>query len=232
MDVLGDAIARERRSGSTALVSPTAERRYDYRRFCTSAWKCGNFLSYLGVRRGSGVAVADEPLPEPVLTFYGAAALGGVVRFDSPPGIDAETRALVVPAADLNDYTFGPGTKRIVYGDRPTDPSVSYFERDVWSENPTEPPDRVESDDPLLRTAERTYSHDEILGAAFELVDRHGLVEDSVVAVRGSLADPTVVVAGLVAPIVAGAGLSIGSDAEGAVVVGGPESDVDGIEMG
>ena len=76
MNVLGDAIARDRRSDATALVAPAVGRRYDYRRFCTSAWKAGNFLRHIGVRGGAGVAIADDPLPEPVLTLYAAASLG------------------------------------------------------------------------------------------------------------------------------------------------------------
>lgn len=231
MDVLGDATARDRRSDSTALVAPTVGRRYDYRRFCTSAWKTGNFLRHIGVRSGIGVAVADDPLPEPVLALYGAAALGAVVSFGPPGEIGSETRALVVPAADADAYAFGPETKQVVYGDPPDDPSVSYFERDVWSENPTAPPDRVEPDEPLLRTAGETYSHGEVLRAARTVVDRHGIDADSVVAVRGSFAEPTVVVAGLIAPIVAGARLVIGPGADGAYVVGGPDSDVETVEI-
>lgn len=232
MDVLGDAITRERRSDTTALAAPAVGRRYDYRRFCTSAWKTGNFLRYIGVRGGSGVAVADDPLPEPVLTLYGAATLGAVVSFGPPAEIGADIRAVVVPAADADAYAFGPETKQVVYGDPPDDPSVSYFERDIWSENPTAPPDHVDPNDPLLQTGENTYSHDEVLRAARTVVDRHGIDADSVVAVHGSFTDPTVVVAGLVAPIVAGATFSVGPDADGTHVVGGSKSDIDTVEIG
>ncbi len=230
MNVLGDAIARDRRSDSTALSAPAVGRRYDYRRFCTSAWKTGNFLRHVGVRNGAGVAIADDPLPEPVLTLYGAASVGAIVSFAPPRAVEREVRALVVPAADAERYSFGPETKQVVYGDPPTDPTVSYFERDIWSENPTEPPDHVEADDTLLRTTEDSYTHAETLRAARAVIDRHGIDERDTVAVRGSLAEPTTVIAGLVAPIVAGAELSIGPDAEGALVVGGTESDVSGIE--
>lgn len=231
MDVLGDVITRDRRSDSTALSAPTVGRCYDYRRFCTTAWKTGNFLRYLGVRDGAGVAVADDPLPEPVLTLYGAAALGAVVSFDPPTDVGADVRALVVPAGDVDAYGFGPETKEIVYGDPPEDPSISYFERDVWSENPTAPPDQVAPADPLLRTAVGTYTHGEVLQAARRVIGRHGIDADSVVAVRGSFADPTVAVAGLVAPVVAGAAVSIGPDADGTCVVGGSKSDIDTVGL-
>lgn len=226
MDVLGDAIVRDRRSDRPALDVPAVGRHYDYRRFCTSAWKAGNFFRLLGVRTGVGVAVADDPTAEPVLTLYGAAALGGVVRFGPPAEIDDGVRALVVPAAELDAHAVGPATKRVVYGDPPSDPAVSYFERDVWSENPTEPPNPPEPADPLLRTDEQEYSHSEVVSAARSVVADHGLGPGSAVAVRGSFASPAVVVAGLVAPIVAGARLSLGSENEGDLVVGGPDDEV------
>ena len=201
MDVLGDVIARERRSSAPALSAPATGRRYDYRRFCTSAWKTGNFLRHLGVRRGVGVALADDPTPETVLALYGAAALGGVVTFGPDPEIDAETRALIVPAAAAGDFETGPTTKRVVYGDPPNDPSTSYFERDVWSENPTEPPNRVDPDDPLLRAGDERYSHTEGLKNALAIVDRYEIGPEHVVAVRGSFSDPAVVVAGVMVAV-------------------------------
>jgi len=166
MEVLGDVVARDRRSDAPALRATDTGREYDYRRFCTSAWKVGNFLRHLGVRGGAGVAIEDDPLPEPVLTLYGAALLGGVVRFAPDPEVGEDVRALVVPEARLGAYDAGSSTKRVAYGGDPADPSVSYFERDVWSENPTEPPDLIAPDDPLLRTAESTYTHGELIAAA------------------------------------------------------------------
>ncbi len=226
MDVLGDAIARERRSDSIALSAPAVGRCYDYRRFCTSAWKVGNFLSYIGVRSGAGVAIADDPLPEPVLTLYGAAALGAIVEFDPPASVDAATRAVVAPTAEIGPYSVGPETKRVAYGDPPEDPSISYFERDIWSENPTPPPDRVDPDDPLFRIDDRTYTHETVLEAARAVIDHRAIEADSVVAVRGPFADPSVAVAGLIAPIVAGARLSIGPEAGGTHVVDGSKNEL------
>lgn len=227
MNVLADAITRDRRSDRPALSVPAAGRSYDYRRFCTSAWKTGNFLRLLGVREGVGVAVADDPAAEPVLTLYGAAALGAVVRFGPSRDIDDGTRALVVPAADLDAYDVGPATKRVVYGDPPTDPSVSYFERDVWSENPTEPPNHVAVDDPLFRVDGDRYTHGATLAAARAVVDAHGIGPETAVAVRDPFDDPTTVVAGLVAPVIAGATVAVGPESEGDLTVGGPDGDVD-----
>jgi hypothetical protein len=219
MDVLGEVVAGDRRTGTTALDVPSVGRRYDYRRFCTSAWKVGNLLRHLGVRGGAGVAVADDPFPEPLLAFYGAALLGGVVRFGPTPDVGDDVRALVVPAVELDAFDAGPSTKRLAYGDAPDDPSVSYFERDVWSENPTEPPERVAPDDPLLWTGASTYTHGEVLESAGAAVAALGIEPGVTVAVDGSFADPGVVVAGLVAPLIAGATVSVGPDCSGDVVV-------------
>ncbi|MFQ3319014.1 MAG: hypothetical protein ACI8UR_001054 [Natronomonas sp.] len=230
MDVLGDAIDRETRSNATALRAPAVGRTYDYRRFCTSAWKVGNFLRHLGVRGGAGVAIADDPVPEPVLTFYGAALLGGIVRFGPPDDVDG-VRALVIPESDFGGYATGPSVKRVAYGGAPDDPSASYFERDVWSENPTEPPDVIATDDPLLRTRDGTYSHGAVVGAAETVVEEHGIAPGDEVVVNGSFTEAGVVAAGLVAPIVAGATVVLDAGSVGDIVVGGPESDVKTSEL-
>lgn len=227
MDVLGDVISRDRRSGEPALSVSALGRQYDYRRFCTNAWKAGNFLRHLGVRGDAAVAIADDPVPEPVLTFYAAASLGASVAFGPPGAIRDETRALVVPAADVEEYSVGPATKRVVYGDRPTDPSVSYFERDVWSENPTEPPDHVDPTGTLLVTESARYSHEGILTAAETVVDEYGIDSTDRVTVAGSFTEAGVVVAGLVAPIIAGAEIVLDTEATDGLVVGGSESDIE-----
>lgn len=224
MDVLGDLVARERRSSAPALTAPATGRRYNYRRFCTSAWKVGNFLRHLGVRDGVTVGVADDPVPETVLTFYGAALLGAAIRFGPPTDVDEDVQAIVVPASESDAYDTGPSTRRVVYGDDPENPSVSYFERDVWSENPTEPPDRVTPEQPLLETEVSTYTHSDVLGAARTTVDSVTLGADTAVAVAGAFTDPEVVAVGLVASVLAGASLRVGTGATGDVVVGGPDS--------
>ena len=227
MTVLGDIVTRDRRSDSPALGHADTGREYDYRRFCTTAWKTGNYLRLLGVRTDARVAVADDPTPEAVLAAYGAALLGGVVSFDPPRDAELDARVLVCPTADVGEYVVGPSTKRVVYGGEPDDPSVGYFERDVWSENPTEPPDRVDPDDALL-DADRTYSHAEVTDAAGTVADRWSLRPGDTVAVRGPFDDAGTVAAGLVAPILAGAAILLpGADGEGDYAVGtdGPEPD-------
>ena len=229
-DALGDIVGRDRRSTEPALRAPDAGRLYDYRRFCTNAWKVGNFLRHLGVRGGDGVAVADDPSPETVLTLYGAALLGAVVRFRPSTDPD-DVRTLVVPESALDAHDVDPSTKPVVYGDVHEDPSVAYFERDVWSENPTMPPDAVAAGDDLLWTADATHTHGELVGAARTVVDRYGIDAGDDIAVAGSFAEPGTVAAGLVAPILAGAAISIGPDAEGRLVVGGTEDDIDAASL-
>ncbi|MFB6119019.1 acetyl-CoA synthetase [Halosegnis sp.] len=199
---LATLLARDRRSDAVALVDDAADREYDYRRALTTAWKAGLFFRNEGVRGGMRVSVADEPIPESILSFLGAGLLGAVVSFDAP--VDAETKALVAPTGRLNEFDAGPETRQVGYGAEPTDPAVAYWERDVWSENPTPPPDRPAATDPLLATDGRTYSHGDLLGAARNVVDEHDIGVGDHVAVRASLTDPGVVAAGLLAPLAAG----------------------------
>ena len=261
--VLGDLVARDRldpgnrpvppdrvpggppaelRPDAPALRAPALDREYDYRRFCTTAWKVGNFLTHLGVGGGRTVAVADDPTPEPVLALYGAGLLGASVAFvDLEEGAGGEgddpPRALLAPV-DRIGAGGGSTTKRVAYGGPPDDPAVAHFERDVWSENPTEPPDPVAADAALLRDG-ATLAHAGVLAAARGVVDRWALGPGGSVAVRAPLTAPGTVVAGLVAPVLAGAAVLLPdgrSEGTHAVAVGdAPEpaviepSDVSGL---
>jgi hypothetical protein len=225
--VLGEAVSRDRRSDAPALRTPGRE--YDYRRFCTTAWKTGNLLRNEGVRSGMVVAIADDPAPETVLTFYGAALLGAVIGF-GPDALGERTKALVAPTSNLDGFDAGPRTRRVGYGSEPADPSVAYFERDVWSENPTEPPDRVDPGDALLTTPDSTFTHGGVLDAAHEVKEEWSLEPGDAVAVRASFTHPGTVAAGLVAPILAGAVVLLpGEEGVGdyAVGEGGPERAID-----
>lgn len=206
--VLRDVLARDRRSDALAHRHDPTGRRYDYRRFLTSSWKVGLFLRNEGVRSGMGVAVAADPAPEAMLSCLGAGLLGATVEF-GPTAPREGTKALVVPTSRLGEFDAGPSTRRVGYGAKPDDPSVAYWERDVWSENPTMPPDRPAPDDPLLRVGERTYSHRNLVDAAVGLADEYDLTEGDTVAIRGPLSHPGVVAGGLLAPLVAGATLVV-----------------------
>jgi len=220
---LTDLLSRERRSPDPALVHAPTGRRYDYRRALTSAWKVALFLRNEGVRGGMRVAVADDDAPEAVLSVLGAGLLGATVSF-APDCLDG-LKALVAPTVRLGEFDADPGTRLVGYGSEPADPSVAYFERDVWSENPTLPPDRPAPDDPLLAADGATYGHAYLLRAATGVADIHEFTTGTEVVVRARLAHPGVLVAGVLAPLVAGA-VSVVPDREtvGDVAVGdGPE---------
>jgi hypothetical protein len=202
--VLGDCVARDRRSDRPALRHPGSGRAYDWRRFCTTAWKVGNYLRNEGVREGVVVGVAADRVPEPVLTLVGVSMLGATVRFDPPErGAQGDLKALVVPAARVEDYDHPAGTRYVAYGDEPADPSHAYFEREVWSENPTAPPDIVRPETALLAVDGDTVTHGAVLDAARAVVDEWDLDADDTVAVRGPLTHPGVVAAGIAAPLLA-----------------------------
>jgi hypothetical protein len=218
MDVLGDLVARDRRSDRPA-VRVDGRESYTYHDLCTTAWKAGNVLRHYGVAGGRTVAVAALARPAPLLTFLGAASLGAVTRFGPSPdpadASEAETRAraVLVPASDESAYDLPAGSKLFVYGDRPADPSTVHWETDVWSENPAIPPYEVAPDDPTLAVYDgTTYSHHDLLDAAGEVVDEYGLDASSRLWLRGPLERPGVVAAGVVAPLLAGGTVAVGHD--------------------
>ena len=200
---LGDAVARDRRTAGLALRARGSGRTYSYRDFITTSYQAGNVLRHLGVRPGDEVRIAPEHVPEPVLTFYGAAQLGAVTRFGDegaePP------RVTVAPATREAEFDRPPGHHLAVYGDPPSDPSVTHWEAEVWSENPAVHPVSVGADDPLFVGGGRTYTHGEALATAAAVIEDAAIDPGTTVVLRGPLTDPAVVVAGLVAPILAGA---------------------------
>ncbi|MFC4449430.1 hypothetical protein [Halorussus aquaticus] len=227
MDALGDIVARDRRSDDPALVAPRGNRHYDYRRFCNTAWKTGNYWRRRGVHEGATVAVADDPEPETVFSFLGAALLGAKTRFglsDSSGG-DADgfdARLVVAPRDEIGDYDVSPGTQRVAYGGPPDDPAVAHFERDVWSENPSFPDTPIDPEtvaivagderDGSPADAVREFSHAEVLAAARRVADDWELAPGDEVAVRAPFSVPGTVVAGVVAPLLAGAAVLLPDD--------------------
>lgn len=230
--VLGDLLGRERRDGAPALRA--GDRELDYRRALTTAWKAGNFLSHLGVRNGSRVAVVGRA-PEALLAFLGAGLLGAAVRFHPPEpgepvGLDAsEPRALVAPASHTPESDRSPGCQRVAYGEAPDDPGVAHFERDVWSQNPVEPPERPAPADPLLAGPAAEWTHAACLDAAAGVVAEADLGPGDTVAVRAPLSEPGACVAGVLAPLLVGATVLVPVDgAVGTVAVSASGADETG----
>lgn len=204
METLVDLVARSRRSDAPALRAPAVGQFYDYQRLCTTTWKTANFLHARGVRARSTVGVGDDPRAQPVLAALGAALLGAKAYVGAPRDVDA--RAVVAHADAIDDYDLDPGTQRVAYGAEPTDPDVYHFEGDVWSENPTMPPEADARTDVnvALVTGAEALTHGELLATARDVVDRLSLTPDTEVAVRAPLSDPRAFAAGIVAPLRAG----------------------------
>ncbi|WP_411963503.1 acetyl-CoA synthetase [Haloferax sp. YSMS24] len=200
MDVIGDLVARDRRSERLALQVDGPGRTYSYYDFITTSYKAGNVLRYLGVRKGARVALEPVALPEPILTFVGAAQLGAVTVFD--PTVDA--RAVLVDVAREAEFDLPPGHKLAVYNGPPSSPSTTHWEKEVWSENPAVHPEVVEPEDSALLADGREFTHGDLLDAARSVVSEFELDADDTVAIRSSLARPGTVVAGILAPLLAG----------------------------
>ncbi|MFB6299567.1 MAG: hypothetical protein ABEH65_04835 [Halobacteriales archaeon] len=202
MDVLGDLLARDRQLDGTVLQAVSSGRSYEYHRFATTAMKAGNFFRQYGVGIDVPIGIADERVPEPLLGLFGGLLLGATVRFDPPTAFDGR---IVLTRADRGkDFSLPADGTVIVYSEEPADPAMGYFERGIWSENPTFPPTVVESETLALRTPERTYTHGTLLTAATQLIEANAITAEDTVTLRGSLTSPAVLVAGVFAPLVVG----------------------------
>jgi len=211
MDVVGDILARDRRSRDVALVTPDGRER-TYRDLITNGYKSANVLRYLGAREGSTVAVEPAPGLHTTLAFLGAAALGAPVRFDPETGIARGDRVVLVDVADESTAEPAPGTSLAAFGGPPERPETTHWEQELWSENPGMPPSGVGPDDLVLREADRDrpdrsggVTHRALLDAAASVADEHGIEPGARVVLRGDLSDPRALAAGLVAPLAAGA---------------------------
>lgn len=207
MAVVGDLVGPDRRSDRTVLFQPgQTPAAVDADRLCVQSWKVAHFLRHHGARAGTIVDIDADPSRGGILAFLGTALLGATVRFTdlrterqtgSPP-----PDVCVGPTAALVSRSVDPSTSRVVYGTPPTDPDIAHLERGAWSENPTPPPETVDPETTLLKTLEGSYTHRASLAAADGVVEREGLAEGEMIALRAGLDRPGAVVAGLVAPLV------------------------------
>ncbi|MBV0900634.1 class I adenylate-forming enzyme family protein [Haloarcula salina] len=230
MQVLADLVADARERDGVLFRSPERSTPYSYRDFATNAWKGGNLLRHYGVRHGTRVAVVvgpkeptedDEPgtlrdAPDGLLAFLAAGLDGAVVDLDPPAAVDAT--ALVAPAAWLDRYALGPGTKGLAYGGPVEDPTIAQFERELWSENPLQPPGELAPDDALL-AADRIYTHGELLAEGRRVAADYEFDAETTVAVRAPMTSAGALVAGLLAPMRAGATVVYGDAAAADVAV-------------
>ncbi|MFC3958514.1 hypothetical protein [Halovivax cerinus] len=223
METVADFLTRDRRSGRPALVDATG-RTYDTHWVCTSAWKAGNFLRHTGVRGGVTVGVVgDGPLA--LLSFFGTALLSGRTWFEPPSSLDGypEVRTLVAPADRVDAYDADAPIQRVCYGGDPPAPEIHHLDAGLWSENPSFPPTDIGSETPLLVDATvsgdkdadpgapaASISHGEAIAQARSIAAEFDVgpgtrvvVGPTAFARAGPFADPRVVVAGVLAPLVA-----------------------------
>lgn len=208
MSVVGDLLGQERRSDRTALRQPgRTPATVDYDRLCVQSWKVAHLLRRRGVHTGAVVAIAADRSRGAVLAFLGAALLGATVQVgdltDRELTADAP-RVIVGPTPDLPPPSTDPAASRVGYGSPPADPAVAHLERDAWSENPTPPPETVSPETPLLTGEPGSIPQERVVSAATRIVDRLDVTAEDTIAVRSSLSHHGTVVAGIVAPLVAG----------------------------
>ncbi|MFW5937719.1 MAG: hypothetical protein ACOCSN_02130 [Halanaeroarchaeum sp.] len=195
------------------LALRMGRRRYEYHRFRATAYKTANYLRYNGVGPHATVSLLDEPAPETVFGLLGTALLGGSVRV--APEEVVNDAVLFGPTEGLDEYDAEGGCKRIAFGAEPADPSWAYFEREIWSENPFFPKTEVDPEVEFVGewSQRGALAAAESIAADLSTADR--------VAIRGSFTDPAVIVAGVLAPLVAGATVLLpDADRTGTVAVG------------
>lgn len=233
MDTVGDVLARARDREGVAFDAPGRTTGYSSREFATSAWKAGNLLSHFGVHGGATVAVVVGPkapdgdaepgrlaaAADPLFAALGAMLLGA--RVDLDPAESPDAAAIVAPDAWLERYDPGPACSQLAYGGPPDAAEVIHFEREVWSENPVAPPDRVTPDAVALVTA---LTQDALLDRAGAAVRRGDIDGGDRVAIDGATTAETFG-PGILAPLAAGATI-VGGDPEEVDVWVGPDGDV------
>lgn len=227
MDTLKDLLGSCRDREGIAIDAPHRVTPYSYREFGTNGWKAGNLFRHYGVRGGAAMALVVGPneeseasvvglpdAPQSLVCLLGGVGLGATVTLTPETPVDG--RALVVPADWLDRYPVDPGVSQIAYGGQSDDPSVVHFGTESWSENPMEPPDVVAPDDDAVTIDGETYSHETLLAATREVAGAYEIDEADSVAIGAPLTEPGALVAGVLAPLFAGATILV-PDSEGTV---------------
>ena len=238
-----DVISRTHRREGLALVAPERVTDYGAREFATGVWKAANLFTHYGVGAGRPLAVAVGPkapppdgepgwlgtAADPLFALLGGMCLGAPVEPAPDPSATVEAPVLVAPTAWLDRFEVSAGTSVVAYGEPPDDPAVVHFERERWSENPTEPPEPLEPRRPALQVDERAYTHRALVALAAEVVETHDLGAVDRVRVAARVDSATGFVAGVLAPLLVGTpirpvpGADEGDVEKGVFAVGGTE---------
>ena len=216
-------VARTHDRGGPALVAPERATDYSAREFATGVRKAANLFSHYGVAAHRPVAVVVGPkdppadaepgwlgtAADPLLAMLGGMTLGVPVDLvtsagtvESPTSVAAPL--LVAPVAWLDRFAVSPGTAVVAYGGPPADPPVSHFERERWSENPTEPPEPLAPEREALRVGGEGYSHATLLDAARAVVTDFNITGATQVGVASRADSAGWFVAAVLAPLLAG----------------------------
>ena len=231
METLKDLVAAAREYKGTVLSVADRSAPYTYDDFVPNVWKAGNLLGHYGVHPGATVTVAPGPkeagpedeigridAADPVLSVLGGTLVNATVRLTPVEPIDS--RVLLAPAGWSDRFETGPSCSILAYGGPPEDPAVRHFEEEMWSENPIEPPEQVASEDPALVDESGEYSHGTLVSGAERIAEEYDLGAESTVVFDAPLSEPGAVVAGILAPVFAGAQVELTTDADTASELG------------
>ncbi len=215
MDTVADLVAAGRERDGVAIDAPNRATPYSYGEFCTNTWKAGNLLGHY-THPGGRVAVMVGPKTggvdrtgavdagDPVLATLGGTLVGATVDLSPDSPVDADALVRPAGAAWREAYPAAPGCSVLAYGGGSDTAAVEGFEAALWSENPVAPPERVDRGTPAVHTTAGTHSHGDLVDAAADVVDRHGLDGSSEVLLAGDLRERAVLVAGVLAPLSVG----------------------------
>ncbi|MFB6267881.1 MAG: hypothetical protein ABEI31_09500 [Halodesulfurarchaeum sp.] len=212
METVVDLVETVTVPAGEALIAPDVTHGADFLR--ESIYRTGNFLRHCGVHEGAAVRLIDVREPETVFALLGSGLLGASVSFE--PDGRTEPSALIGPTARLGSVSTPTGCTRVAFGEQPEDPSWAHFDAVVWSENPFFPETDIAGSCPFLARGE--VSQRVALGAAETVAEQ--LSPEDIVAVRAPLSTPGTVIAGILAPLVAGASILLpDGDTNGTVAV-------------
>lgn len=265
MNTISELLATVREREGTFIEVAGRSAPYTTREFCTNCWKVGNLLGHYGVHPGSDVAVVFGPksgegtesdegtefgeetnTPVREGTIDSADSLLAVVgatliraRANLTPETPVDARALVRPAGERwrNRYPTTARCSTLAYGGPPTQSAVIHFEAKLWSQNPTPPPEQVDSAMPALGADGNTYTHGQLLTATERVIDEYGLDASARVAfpaspsdpksLRADFREPGAFVAGVLVPLYCGGTLVLGSLDDATITVGdGADTDL------
>ena len=221
---LAALVAGAREHEGVAIDVPERTAPYSYQEVCTNSWKAANLLDYYGAHPGGRVGLAVGPKPvdadtsdregvldsaEPLLAMLGGALLEARVLVLETPGT-VETDAFVRPAgAGWSDrYPAQPGVSTLAYGGPPEAADVHHFETQLWSQNPSPPPERPDPETPALEAGGSpgtAYGHGTLVRTARAVAERESFEPGLRVELAADVREPGALVAGVLAPLSAGA---------------------------